>query len=53
MDRSVSKEQVWQKWMDTTLFTTVSIVACHSGESAGVGPRGSMRGSSSSSSSMS
>lgn len=32
---SVSKEQVWQKRMETTHRTTFSMVACHSAVSAG------------------
>ena len=37
---SVSKEQVWQKCIDTTRRTTFSIVACHSAVSAVAGARG-------------
>jgi hypothetical protein len=32
----VSNEHVWQKWIDTTLLITLSMVACHSGESPAV-----------------
>lgn len=43
---SVSKEQVWQKCIDTTRRTTFSIVACHSAVSAVAGARGTSEPSS-------
>jgi hypothetical protein len=43
---SVSKEHVWQKRIDTTLRTTLWMVACHSAVSATVGRRADNLGSS-------
>lgn len=42
MAGSVSNEHVWQKWIETTLFTTPSIVFCHSAVSCTAPATGTM-----------